>query len=135
MANEEILTRYLSAEDAAGFRFSFSGAIAPIHPGTEPATALPNAYSVLGRAKTSPQSRLLVVFDQSFESPGQHGLELEQRIARIRSRLALGEAVAHDERGELEESERVLTFNIAVLKKAEQVFRPTSGARQTAGPQ
>ena len=107
-------------------KLSFSASIAPILPGTEPSTALPNAYSVLGRAKESAHSRLLVVFDKAYEHPASHREELEKDLHGVQAELkAELEKDPESVRADAARAEiRKLEKRIDILTKAELLFAP-----------
>ncbi len=123
---ETFLGAYLKeAADVAAFRLSFCGVILPHN---EPETALRNAYAILARAKESTKTRLLVVFDKTYEEPRAEREKLEKWREGIRKRISeLDQKVGSGDvdsvaRQRLLDQERELNINITILLKAEQAF-------------
>ena len=125
---DKILSRYLKDPERGAFRLSFAAVISLIRPRTGPSTALANAYGVLRRAKESPESRLLVVFDTSYELPAKHRAGLEQELKWVSEQITTFENQTSDAPGgprlrDLRDEEQKLIKNINTLKEAETVFK------------
>jgi GGDEF domain-containing protein len=121
---EAILSRYLVEKDVNSFHLSFSGAI--IDPEK---LSLQDAYEVLELAKRSAKSRLLVIFDSSYEEPFTLREKLEKTRDNVRRNLIelqLKAESGDEESKEMHEAllneESKFDANINVLKKAEQIF-------------
>ena len=124
---DQILTQFMSKEDSEEFHLSFSEVIEPIRPGTSPQTALSNAYRILDRAKKS-ASRLLVVFEGTYEHLAIHRAKLERERDEIQAELKAA-SEKHGKSAEIAErldilrnEERNLDKTIVILKKGEQLF-------------
>jgi GGDEF domain-containing protein len=119
-----ILDRYLEENDAASFQLTFSAAV--IGPGK---MSVAGAFKILERAKHSPTSRLMVVFDSTNEEPSTHRVELENARGNVQKKLMdlqqqadSGDSDSKKMHETLSKEASRLDTNILALKKAEQLF-------------